>query len=87
MLELTSAWEDGVPEPTLTANLNTNFQHQVDQHRFDTPGDPFPQTLGFVNREFGEPAVAYTSFSGGVPGTLDLANIQCGIQSGRENGE
>lgn len=64
--ELTSAWESDVPEGINTTNLNTNFAYQFDQHRFDLPNDPFPQTLGFVNREFGEPAQAHTSFAGGT---------------------
>ncbi len=66
--ELTSAWENNVPEATLTNNLNTNFAHQPDQHRFDLPTDPFPQTLGFVNREFGEPAAPFTAFAGSPDG-------------------
>lgn len=66
--ELTSAWEDD-NDAAATANLNTNFAHQPDQHRFDLPAEEFPQTLGFVNREFGEPAPPFTSFAGSNDGT------------------
>ncbi|MGV3484441.1 MAG: hypothetical protein ACO1RT_08485 [Planctomycetaceae bacterium] len=70
--ELTSAWEGSVttnafaPATNATSTLDTNFQYDATKHRFDGPALTFPQTLGFVNREYGEPAAAYTTFAEGT---------------------
>lgn len=67
--QLTSAWANGSPATgNGTESLHSGFRFAANKDRFDTPSDFYPQTLGFVNREMGDPAQARTFYAGSTNG-------------------
>ncbi len=62
--QLMSAWNNGTAAMGPTSTVHSGFKYDAMRQRFDVPTERYPQTLGFVNRETGEPAQAGTVFAG-----------------------